>query len=247
MQQTLIRSLRRAALLAIAVAPAARAQERALFTWNGRVDDDVHVMVHSAAISSELVSGAQTRNPRVVHVSPLPRRDGTVRIEQLAGRGTVSVLQQPSASNGYTAIIDVKDTDSGPDTYRFSAYFTPSTVSGGDVLNATGALTTSGALSPGQPVLRWSGNVDRDIAITIRRGRVRTSTLAGAEPKNVQASLAAGGLPEQDAQLTLSQREGRGTVTITQQPSAANNYTAIIRVRDSRPGFGYFDFDIIWQ
>ena len=103
MQPTLIRSLRRAALLAIAVAPAARAQERALFTWNGRVDNEVHVMVHSAAISSELVSGAETLYPRVVHVSPLPRREGTVRIELLAGRGTVSVLQQPSAGNGYTA------------------------------------------------------------------------------------------------------------------------------------------------
>ena len=247
MQQTLLHSLRRAALLAIAVAPAVSAQERALFTWNGRVDDDVHVVVHSAAITSEVVSGAQTFTPRVRHVSPLPRREGTLRIEQLAGRGTVTVLQQPSASNGYTAIIDVKDADSGPDMYRFAAYFTPSTVSSGDVLSTTGALTTSGALTPGQPVLRWSGNVDRDIAITVRGGRVRTSTLAGAEPKNVQSMLAAGGLPQQDAQLSLSQREGRGTVTITQQPSAANNYTAIIRVRDSRPGFGYYDFDIIWQ
>jgi len=49
------------------------------------------------------------------------------------------------------------------------------------------------------------------------------------------------------ALLAIAVAPARGTVTITQQPSAANNYTAIIRVRDSRPGFGYFDFDIIWQ
>lgn len=247
MLNTLIRSLPCAALLAFAAAPAASAQERALFTWNGRVDNDVHVVVHSGAISSEIVSGGQTNTPHIRLVNALPRVDGMLRIQQLAGRGTVTVLQQPSASNGYTAIIDVKDGDSGPDIYRFAAYFTPSSNSSGDVLSANAGVVTSGTLSPGQTLLHWSGNVDRDISITIRRGRVRTSTLAGAEPKNVQANLVAGGLPQQDGQLTLNQREGRGTVTITQQPSAANNYTAVVRVRDGRPGFGYYDFDIVWQ
>jgi len=179
----------------------------------------------------------------VQHVSPLPRRDGTVRVEKLSGRGTIDVVQQPSRSNNYTAIVEVKDADGGPDMYRFTAYFTPSTaVSGGEVIGSG-----TGVLNRGDVVLKWQGNVDRDLLITVRRNRIRYSTLAGAPPKGVQANLAATGLPEQDAQLTLSQREGRGTVTVTQQPTASNNYTAIIRVRDSRRGYGYFDFDILWQ
>ena len=83
------RTFSRLAALAIFGAPALGAQERALFTWNGRVDSDVRITVHSAAIHSELVSGTQLGRGRVNHVSPLPRRDGTVSVEKLAGRGTV--------------------------------------------------------------------------------------------------------------------------------------------------------------
>ena len=236
------RTLSRLAALAIFGAPALGAQERALFTWNGRVDNDVRITVHSAAIHSELVSGTQLGRGRVNHVSPLPRRDGTVSVEKLAGRGTVEVVQQPSASNGYTAILEVTDADAGPDMYRFSAYFTPSgsVTSGGEVISS-GAL-----LSHGAALLTWRGRVDKDVMITIRGDRARTRTLDGAPPENVQANLAGGGLPAQDATLTLNQRQGRGTITITQQPSSANNYTAVIRIRDSRQGFGYYDFDIIW-
>ena len=160
----------------------------------------------------------------------------------LPGRGTVEVVQQPSASNGYTAILEVTDADVGPDTYRFSAYFTPSgsVTSGGEVISS-GAL-----LSHGAALLTWRGRVDKDVMITIRGDRARTRTLDGAPPENVQANLAGGGLPAQDATLTLNQRQGRGTITITQQPSSSNNYTAVIRIRDSRQGFGYYDFDIIW-
>jgi redox-regulated HSP33 family molecular chaperone len=236
------RTLTRLAALALFAAPALHAQERALFTWNGRVDSDVRVVVHSAAINSELVSGTEMRPGRVMHVSPLPRRDGTVRVEKLAGRGTVDVVQQPSATNGYTAIFELKDADSGPDMYRFSAYFTPSgsTTSTGEVISSSTMLNHGGAL------LTWRGRVDKDVMITIRGDRIRTRTLDGAPPENVQANLAGGGLPAQDATLTLNQRQGRGTITITQQPSSANNYTTVIRVRDSRQGFGYYDFDIIW-
>ena len=242
MQTSLIQSaLRRTVFLALVAAPVLGAQERSLFTWNGRVDDDLHIVVQRGSISSKVVSGNQLRGGHVKQVSTLPRREGILRIERLAGRGNVSVVQQPNAGNDYTAIIDVKDADSGPDMYRFAAYFTPSQTTGGEVIG------NGGMLNSGDVVLHWIGNVDRDIAITIRGGRVRQQTMAGAPSKSVQSTLVSTGLPMQEHQLTLVQREGRGTVTVTQQPTAANHYTAVIRVRDAKRGFGYYDFDIVWQ
>ena len=240
MQITLLHhSLRVAVLVAVFVAPAA-AQERQLFTWAGRVDDDVRVSVHSANINTDVVSGNQAGGARIRRVSPLPHREGTVRVEQLAGRGTVAVVQQPTASNNYVAVVEVRDADTGPDTYRFAAFFTPSQTSGGEIVEST-------ALSPGASLLHWSGVVDKDVLITIRGSRIRYTPVAGATPRPTNATLVVGGLPAQDAQLSIAQHQGRGTVTVTQQPSAGNNYTAIIRVRDPRPGLGNYDFDVIWQ
>ena len=233
---TLIRS---AAMALLFTAPLA-AQERSLFTWAGRVDDSMRVYVRSADIKTQLLGGAPTRAGYVKHLSPLPHREGIVRLQQLRGRGSIAVVQQPSASNNYTAIIDIRDMASGPNMYRFAAFFTPTQSSGGEVVG-------SGAMpSPGDVILRWSGNVDRDILITLLGGRARMQTLAGAAPNGVTSILPSGGLPHVDHQLSLNQREGRGTITITEQPSAANNYRATIRVRDGRPGFGYYDFDIVW-
>ena len=239
MQTSLTHSLlRSAALVALLAAPLA-AQERNLFTWGGRVDDDVRVQVRAADIRTQLVSGNAARAGYVTHVSPLPHRDGTIRVEQLRGRGTITVVQQPSAANNYTAIIDIKDADSGPDMYRFAAYFTPTQSVGGDV--GTGAMPSSGDV-----ILHWSGNVDRDVLISLRGHRIRTQALSGLAAKGVAATVWTGGLPLVDHQVSLQQREGRGTITITEQPTEANNYRMAVRVRDGRPGFGYYDFDIVW-
>jgi hypothetical protein len=54
-------------------------------------------------------------------------------------------------------------------------------------------------------------------------------------------------VPRRAGQLSVSLRQGRGSVSVLQQPSAYNNYTAIVRVADHQGGFGYYDFDLIWR
>ena len=44
-----------------------------------------------------------------------------------------------------------------------------------------------------------------------------------------------------------SVRQGRGSVSVIEQPSQYNNYTAVVRVLDPQGGYGYYDFDLIWQ
>lgn len=258
----------RAALAALMIAPALGAQdrsgdrdrrdsrdnrsdqERRLFTWRGTVDDDTRITIRGENVQSQVVSGAQRRTGgRVNQAHALPRREGIVRVELIEGRGSVQVTQQPNATNDYTAIVRVKDAQGGAAAYRFVTYFDPSETNrrvrrgrvvetdvGGDV-----------ALNIGDPVFRWSGNVDGDVRIALRRGTVGYDVISGAAPNNVRSNVIASGLPRRDAQLSVSTRQGRGSVSVLQQPSSLNDYTAIIGVRDAPSGFGFYDFDLIWR
>ena len=55
----------------------------------------------------------------------IPQRAGTLRVVTTMGRGNVSVIQQPTAINGYDAVIQIVDNDGGADNYRVTAYWTP--------------------------------------------------------------------------------------------------------------------------
>jgi hypothetical protein len=245
-----IKLSRTIAAAALVIAPSLHAQESRLFTWRGVVDDDLRIAMRAGNIQSQIVAGdANSTGGRVNRANVLPRRDGMVRVELLEGRGTVHVLQQPSSSNGYTALFQVKDAQGGAGAYRFAAYFEPTVTvgrrggrrvfeSGGEVL---------GGLSRGEPVMRWSGNVDGEVRIVLRRNEAGYTVLSGNALRSVRAQIAPGGLPRAESRLALSGRQGRGSIFIDQNPSAQNGYTAIIRIFDGDPGYGFYDFDIIWR
>ena len=53
----------------------------------------------------------------------LPNRNVRLYIDRHAGRGDIVVVQQPSAWNGYTAVIRIYDARSGAAFYDFTAYW----------------------------------------------------------------------------------------------------------------------------
>jgi hypothetical protein len=95
--------------------------------------------------------------------------------------------------------------------------------------------------------LRWNGDVDDALEIRIQGSHVEYRTLSGKSVRNVRADLGRGGLPRTDAQVFVSDVNGRGTVSVVQQPSSRNGYTAVIRVYDPRPGYGDYSFDLNWR
>lgn len=95
--------------------------------------------------------------------------------------------------------------------------------------------------------LRWTGEVDDALEIRIQGNRVDYRTLNGKSVRNVRADLGRGGLPRTDAQVFVTDVYGRGSVSVVQQPSSHNNYTAVIRVYDPRPGYGDYSFDLNWR
>lgn len=79
----------------------------------------------------------------------------------------------------------------------------------------------------------------------IQGRNVSSRVISGAGTDNVRANVTGGALPR-NAQLVLSRTNGRGAVQVVQQPSAANGFTAIIRVSDPRAGAAQYDVEARW-
>lgn len=233
----------------IAAAPfALHAQEQSIGTFNGRVDKEVRITLRGGDVSSTTLSGTELRS-RYHLTSPLPQQEGTVRVAVNAGRGEVSVVQQPMASNGYTAIIRVYDRASGADVYRFDTYFTPAmTVRDRGDRMGRGRGMGRGEMA-NMPMLHWSGDVDGAVELRWRGGAVNTRILSGRPPRGVSANSTGdmNGEMRRDGQVTITSREGRGQVEVVQQPNSGNRYTTVIRITDPAGGYGHYDFDATWR
>ena len=94
--------------------------------------------------------------------------------------------------------------------------------------------------------LRWHGLVDAVAEIRIRGNRVEAFSSQGQRLRDVQYDVFGAALPRRDVRVVLVGDAGRGRVQITQQPSAWNGFTAVIRIEDPRGGYGAYDFDVRW-
>lgn len=255
--------------VALGAAPL-EAQGRQLFMWSGHVDREVQITMRGRDVWTSGADGDDQRRSRIRVQSPLPQTDGYVRVQPLDGRGDVAVIQQPSARNGFTTIVRVRDRGAGADNYRLVTYWDSRYGNDrgygqhdDDDDDDGGWRRTNGAPPRVEPrdrggwnspngnwgagtALHWSGNVDNEIEIRLQGRRFDERTLAGGQPYNQRSSIV-DGLPNRDAQLVISQRQGRGTVYVAQQPTSYNGYTAVIRVRDPQGGYGYYDFDVQYR
>jgi hypothetical protein len=96
-------------------------------------------------------------------------------------------------------------------------------------------------------VLHWSGRVDDALEIRIQGDRISYRNLSGKGTRDVHVEMLRNGIPRENVELRVREREGRGTVFVMEQPSRRNGYTAVIRILDPRPSFGFYDFDVMWR
>lgn len=232
------------AACSVLAASSAAAQDRVLLKWTGRVDKEVQITIRDTTISTSIVGGQPVKMTYFDVKDRLPKRDGTVRVELNAGRGDVDVLQQPSAGNDYASIIRIRDKDTGVHSFDITVYWNPQR--GEDRYGDAAAVARANAGTKPINTLHWTGSVDRQATIEWRGADVRTRTPTGETAREVHSGVT-DGLPGREARVELVVREGRGDVSITQQPSSANGYTAIFRVRDPQTGFGHYDFDVNWR
>ncbi len=107
-----------------------------------------------------------------------------------------------------------------------------------------GAAKPSGDAEQGNS-LQWRGNVNGTVYLHIRADTVKPVVRFGRLPQEVSYEFVSP-LPARQVNVQLTEREGRGSITVTRQPSSANDYTAIVRIMDRAGGAANYSFRLVW-
>ena len=90
-------------------------------SWRGDVDDVAEIRIKGRRVEFRSRSGEPVRNVRFdLRGAALPRHDVSLALDVARARGSVLVVQEPSARNGYTAIIRIIDRRGGYGNYEFN-------------------------------------------------------------------------------------------------------------------------------
>ena len=93
--------------------------------------------------------------------------------------------------------------------------------------------------------MTWRGRVDDDVRIRIRGGTADVETIGGTAYSDGQPNFS-NSLPNRRVTVRLTEKRGRGEVFIEQQPTRENDFTAIVRIRDTRGGASDYAFTLEW-
>ena len=93
--------------------------------------------------------------------------------------------------------------------------------------------------------MSWRGRVDDDVRIKIRGGSADVETLGGTPYYDSQPNFE-NSLPNRRVTVRLADKRGRGEIFIEQQPSRENDFTAVIRIRDTKGGASEYAFTLEW-
>jgi hypothetical protein len=93
--------------------------------------------------------------------------------------------------------------------------------------------------------MTWKGRVDDDVRIRIRGGTAEVETVGGTPYYDSQPNFS-NSLPNRRVTVRVNKTRGRGEVFIEQQPSRENDFTAVVRIRDSRGGAAEYEFELTW-
>jgi hypothetical protein len=110
------------------------------------------------------------------------------------------------------------------------------------------ALVVGGtsALSAQQELFQWTGRVDREVRIVMRGDDVWTQDVSGRGSRRTRARVVRA-LPTQAGQVRVQLLDGRGDVSVIQQPTSGNNYTTIVRIYDRSGGADRYRLAAYWQ
>ena len=112
--------------IAAATAGAQGYGQRELFDWHGNVDQEIRIEMQGGRAATmamgprEMVGYDNART-----ISSVPSANGYVSVQMREGRGSADVVQQPSAQNGYTTIVRIRDPQGGRGQYDIAAFWQP--------------------------------------------------------------------------------------------------------------------------
>ena len=91
----------------------------------------------------------------------------------------------------------------------------------------------------------WRGTVDSKVQLVIRDRSIETQTITGrAYPAGTFSFT--NSMPNQNVEVSVVKKEGRGNIRIVQQPNRRNNFTTIIEIDDAGGGARQYQLEIFW-
>ena len=112
------------ALVAVSSAQAQSESTSGKVFWRGTVDNKVHLTIKGNALDQKLVEGAENPNGTFSFTAPLPRQAVTVQVNRKEGRSKkIKVIQQPTADNDFTAIVEIHDDGGGARDYILEIFW----------------------------------------------------------------------------------------------------------------------------
>jgi hypothetical protein len=77
--------------------------------WSGVVDGVDEIVIGGGSAAIRHLSGDAVRETRTSFSAAVPRAPVSVKLLSTTGRGTIQIVQQPAAANGYTTIVRIDD------------------------------------------------------------------------------------------------------------------------------------------
>lgn len=96
----------------------ANAQASGRVFWRGTVDDKVQLVIRNDKVEERTISGQANPDGVYSFTTPLPDSPVNVNVAKKKGRGSSKVIQQPTADNDFTAIIEIYDNGGGAREYQ---------------------------------------------------------------------------------------------------------------------------------
>jgi hypothetical protein len=207
----------------------------ASFRWEGEVDGTCFIRIRGRQVQSRSESGLPVQNQQFDFTDPLPNAPVQVALAEVQGRGRVNLVQQPRPENNYTAVVRIDDSKGGQSLYSFVLRWY-------DVTRRDRAVTSEDRSEE----VSWSGRVDGESIIRFRGDQVRYENLTGQGVSRERYRFSSP-LPARSVSVSLVGTEGRGEITLVEQPSRGNDHSAAVRIRDDKGGGGSYAFTLTWN
>lgn len=94
--------------------------------------------------------------------------------------------------------------------------------------------------------MTWRGTVDDIIQIRIRNRNAQTRHIRGRAYNDADYNFD-GRMPQDNVNVRVDKKDGRGRVFIVQQPNRRNNYTTIVQIEDPKGGADRYRFQLKWN
>jgi hypothetical protein len=91
---------------------------RTALIWSGDVDSEIEIIIQPGSVTYNTLRGDPPRALQSA-LSQMPWPTAVLDMNQIEGRGEASVTQQPTADNGFTGKIRVRDPQPGFGHYAF--------------------------------------------------------------------------------------------------------------------------------